>query len=82
VDGWANLKEVAQMIESIIWFLIYVLIIAGLLYLVFWVITTVAGVPIPAKIIQIVWVIFALIVVLLLIKMFIPYLGSHGHLLR
>jgi len=69
------------MIESIIWFLIYILIVSGLLYLVFWVITTVAGIPLPAKIIQIVWVIFALIVILLLIRMFLPYLGGH-HLLR
>jgi hypothetical protein len=70
------------MLESIIWFLIWVLVVAGILYLMFWVITTVAGIPIPAKIIQIVWVIFALIVILLLVRMFLPYAGSHGHLLR
>jgi len=65
------------MIESIIFFLIYVLIVAAVIYLVVWVIRDVAGVPIPAKIIQIVWVIFALIVLLLLIRMVLPGVDLH-----
>ena len=54
------------MIEAIIMMLIYVCVIALVFYLVIWVLTNVVGVPIPAKVIQIIWVIFALIVILLL----------------
>ena len=54
------------MIETVITLLIYICVIALVFYLVVWVLTTVIGVPIPAKVIQIIWVIFALIVILLL----------------
>jgi hypothetical protein len=54
------------MIETVITLLIYICVIALVFYLVVWVLTNVIGVPIPAKVIQIIWVIFALIVILLL----------------
>lgn len=54
------------MIETVITLLIYVCVIALVFYLVIWVLTNVVGVPIPAKVIQIIWVIFALIVILFL----------------
>ena len=58
------------MIETVISLLIYVCVIALVFYLVIWVLTNVVGVPIPAKVIQILWVIFALIVILLLWRAF------------
>jgi len=56
------------MIESIIMFLIYVCLIALVIYLIIWVLTSVIGVPLPAKVIQILWVVFALICILFLVQ--------------
>lgn len=52
------------MIESIIIMLIYVCILAVVLVLAIYVLRDVVGLPIPPKVIQIIWVIFALIVIL------------------
>lgn len=57
------------MIESIIYFLIYVCILALVIYAVIWVLRDVVGLPIPAKIIQIIWVIVALLVILWLVQL-------------
>jgi hypothetical protein len=65
------------MIEQLIWFLIYICIIAGLIYLVIYVLGAV-GVPLPPKAVQIAWIIFMLICLLLLVRMFLPMAGSHG----
>jgi hypothetical protein len=64
------------MIESIIWFLITVCIIAGLLYLVLYVLGAV-GVPIPPKVVQIIWIIFMLVCLLLLLRLLLPLAGGH-----
>ena len=64
------------MLESIIMFLIYVCIVAIVIYLVIWVLTTVVGVPIPGKVIQILWVIFALICILFLVRLLLPLAGG------
>lgn len=61
------------MVGVVLTFLIQVLIAAAVLYLVIWIVTNVAGVPVPAKIIQIVWVIFLLVVILWAWQAF----GSH-----
>lgn len=70
------------MLESVILFLIYVCIIALVIYLVIWVLRDVLGVPIPPKVVQILWVIVALIVVLLLVRLILPMGGAHLPLLR
>ena len=57
------------MIASVITFLIYVCILALVIYLIIWVLRDVVGVPIPAKVIQILWVIVALICILWLVQM-------------
>jgi hypothetical protein len=57
------------MIEQVIMLLIYVCVIALVIYLVLWVVQSVLGVPLPGKVIQILWVIFALIVILLLARL-------------
>ena len=54
------------MLESIIMLLIYVCVLALVVYLVIWVLRDVVGLPIPGKVIQILWVIFALVVILYL----------------
>lgn len=66
------------MLESIIMFLIYVCLAAIVIYLVIWVLRDVVGLPLPGKIIQILWVVFALIVILFLVQ---TVLGG-GHSLR
>lgn len=52
------------MIESLIMLLIYICILALAIYLIMWVLNTIVGISLPAKVVQIVWVIFILIVVL------------------
>jgi hypothetical protein len=56
------------MLTAIITLLIYICLVALVIYLVLWVLQTVVGLALPAKVIQILWVIFALIVVLLLVQ--------------
>jgi len=64
------------MIESIIMLLITVCIIAIVIYIVIYVLGVV-GVPMPAKVVQLLWVIFGLIVLLYLLRL---VLGGGLHL--
>ena len=63
------------MLASVITFLIYICVLALVIYLIIWVLRDVIGLPIPAKVIQILWVIVALIVILWLVQM---VLGGGG----
>lgn len=63
------------MLASVITFLIYVCVLALVIYLVLWILRDVLGLPIPEKVIQILWVIVALIVILWLVQM---VLGGGG----
>ena len=65
------------MIASIITLLIYVVILAIVVYLVIWVLGII-GVPIPEKVIQLLWVIVALVAILMLVNMVMG--GGLGHL--
>jgi len=56
------------MLTSVITLLIYICVIALVIYLVIWVLRDVIGLPLPGKVIQILWVIFALIVLLYLVQ--------------
>lgn len=69
------------MLEGIIMLLIYVCVVAIVIYLVVWVLTTVIGIPIPGKVIQILWVIFALICILFLVRLLLPLASGKGRLL-
>src|SRR5262245_48002710 len=62
------------MIESIITLLIYVCLLALVVYLIIWVLGVI-GVPLPEKVIQIIWVIVALIVVLMILQTILPRFG-------
>jgi len=62
------------MFTSILLFLIYVCVAAGLVYLVLWVIKSVAAIPIPAKIEQIIWVIFILLVIYFFVIRVVPHI--------
>jgi hypothetical protein len=64
------------MLESVIMFLITVCVIAIVVYLVIWVLRDVLGLPLPGKVIQILWVIFALIVILFLVRLILPLAGG------
>lgn len=64
------------MLESIIMFLIYVCVVAIVIYLVLWVLRDVLGLPLPAKVIQILWVVFALICILFLLRLILPGMGG------
>lgn len=68
------------MFESIIMLLIYICLVVGVAFLVIWVLGQI-GVPLPAQVIKIFWVIVALIIVLLLWRMIGPAISS-GHLPR
>ncbi len=60
------------MIASVVTFLIYLCLLAIVIYLVIWVLTGVIGLPIPGKVIQLLWVIVALVAILWLIEMVLP----------
>lgn len=59
------------MIEAVITFLIYVCILALVVYLVIFVLQQI-GVPLPAMVIKILWIIVALIALLFLIRLILP----------
>ena len=57
------------MLASVITFLIYICLLAIVIYLVIWVLRDIIGLPIPEKVVQILWVIVALIAILWLVQM-------------
>ena len=62
------------MIESVISLLIYICVLALVVYLILWVLEVV-GIPIPAKVIQIIWIIVALLVILMVVRVLLPGVG-------
>lgn len=60
------------MLEGVITALIYICVLALVIYLVLWVLETVAGVGIPAKVVQIIWIVFALVAILILVRLLLP----------
>lgn len=56
------------MLASVIYFLISLCILAIVVYIILWVLETV-GVPIPPKVIQLLWVIVALVAILWLVQL-------------
>lgn len=57
------------MLASVITFLIYICLLAIVIYLVIWVLRDIVGLPIPEKVIQLLWVIVALVAILWLVQM-------------
>lgn len=64
------------MFEAIIWFLIYVCAAAGAVYAVIWVLRDILELPIPGKLIQIMWAVFVLLVLLFLVRLILPLAGG------
>ena len=60
------------MLTSVITFLIWICVLAIVIY----VLRDVVGLPIPAKVIQLIWVIVALIAILWLVQLVLG--GGHG----
>jgi hypothetical protein len=65
------------MVESVITLLIYICVLVALAWLVIWVVTEILGLPIPPRVVQIIWVIVALVVILLVYRAVAPHLGLH-----
>lgn len=63
------------MIEAVIVALIYICVAALIIWLVLYVLNSVMGWAIPAKVVQIIWVIFALLAILWLLRALLPGLG-------
>jgi hypothetical protein len=63
------------MLESVIMFLIYLCLIALVIYLVVWVVRDVLGIPIPATVLKILYVIVALVAILFLVRLLLPMGG-------
>ena len=70
------------MFEQIIMFLIYACLVAAMIYLLLWVIGTVAGVAIPPKVVQILWVVFVLVCLLFLVRIFVSGGGVHSFFVK
>lgn len=64
------------MLASVVTFLIYLCILAIVIYLIIWVVKDVIGLPIPGKVIQLLWVIVALIAILWIVQMVLPGVGG------
>lgn len=64
------------MLPAVITFLIYICVLALVVYLILWVLTDVIGLPVPAKVVQILWVIVALVAILWLVQMVLGGGGS------
>ena len=64
------------MVEAVIYALIYICLLALVIYLIIWVLQTVAGLALPPKVIQIIWIIFALICILILVRLLLPHAGK------
>lgn len=62
------------MIEALITFLIYACVIALVVYLLIWVLGII-GVALPPKVIQILWVIVALVILLYALRILLPGIG-------
>jgi len=65
------------MLESVITFLIYICVLAIVIYLIIWVLRDVLGLPLPDVVIKILWVIVALIAVLFLVRLVLPGISGH-----
>jgi multisubunit Na+/H+ antiporter MnhF subunit len=65
------------MLASVITFLIYICLLAIVIYLVIWVLRDIVGLPIPEKVVQLLWVIVALIAILWLVQMVVGGGGFH-----
>lgn len=65
------------MLASVITFLIYLCILAIVVYLIIWVVRDVIGIAMPEKVIQLLWAIVALIVILWLIELVLGGGGVH-----
>lgn len=63
------------MLVAIITALIYICVAAIVVHLILWVLGMV-GVPIPPMVVQLIWVIFALVCLLILAKLLIPAFGG------
>lgn len=63
------------MIESLIVLLIYVAIFALVVWLILWVLGII-GVSLPPRVVQIIWVIFALVVLLMIVRAMLPASGG------
>jgi hypothetical protein len=64
------------MIEAVIQALIYICVLALVIYLIIWVLQSVANIALPAKVIQIIWIIFALVCLLILVRLLLPHSGK------
>lgn len=64
-----------MLVESIIWLLIYLVLILGLAWLVLWVLAEM-GVPVPPMVAKMIWVIAVLLVLLVLWRTLSPLMGT------
>ncbi len=63
------------MIEALLLSLIWIAVVVGVVFLVLWVLGQI-GLPIPARVIQIVWVIVVLVILLILWRAFGGYIPT------
>ncbi len=62
------------LIEAVIQLLIYIAVLALVVYLILWVLSLI-GVPLPEQVVKIIWVIVALIAILLVLRVLLPAAG-------
>ena len=62
------------MVESVITLLIYLAVLALVVWLILWVVESVIGISLPPKVVQIIWVIVVLVALLLIYRALAPHL--------
>jgi hypothetical protein len=62
------------MVESVILLLVYLCLLALCVWLVLWVLESIIGISLPPKVVQILWVIVALVAILLIYRALAPHL--------
>jgi hypothetical protein len=62
------------MVESVILLLVYLCLLALCVWLVLWVLESIIGIALPPKVVQILWVIVALVAILLIYRSLAPHL--------
>lgn len=60
------------MIESALIVLLQAVVIAIVIYAILWVLQTIAGIALPPKVVQLIWIAYAIICLILIVRLLLP----------
>jgi hypothetical protein len=65
-----------ELLIAILWMLVYAAIIAIAIYIVLWALESVIGIGLPGRVIQLIWVVFAIIVIIMVLQILLGLGGG------